>query len=182
MGKLEDARHLWFALREWPGQDPEWYFGDLGAWAERRMKELGVDLAMSLIVYNNWSSFLLPVFASIFCLAPTRPHRRFWRWLGRLRKENCNQQLDGIYHTIQNLGTVLYLRRLDFKLFTKGEIRKNIHALNIKVNYCNMNTSSGSHIQSRVMEFICLSYDYFGLLDLISCPELFSDSSSQYYV
>ena len=25
---------------------PEGYFGDLGAWAERRMKELGVDSAM----------------------------------------------------------------------------------------------------------------------------------------
>ena len=39
----KDARHLWFALRDWRGQDPEGYFGDLGAWAERRMKELGVD-------------------------------------------------------------------------------------------------------------------------------------------
>jgi hypothetical protein len=36
----KDARHLWFALREWRGDDPEGYFGDLGAWAERRMKEL----------------------------------------------------------------------------------------------------------------------------------------------
>ena len=32
------------------------------------------------------------------------------------------------------------------------------------------------------MDFICLSYDYLALLDLISCPELFSDSGSQYYV
>ena len=38
----KDARHLWFALRQWRGDDPEEYFGDLGAWAERRMKELGV--------------------------------------------------------------------------------------------------------------------------------------------
>jgi hypothetical protein len=49
----KDARHLWFALRDWRGDDPEGYFGDLGAWAERRMKELGVDLAMSRIVYDN---------------------------------------------------------------------------------------------------------------------------------
>lgn len=27
----KDARHLWFALREWRGDDPEGYFGDLGA-------------------------------------------------------------------------------------------------------------------------------------------------------
>ncbi|KAJ9197698.1 hypothetical protein DTO164E3_5552 [Paecilomyces variotii] len=39
----KDARHIWFALRDWRGDDPEGYFGDLGAWAERRMKELGVD-------------------------------------------------------------------------------------------------------------------------------------------
>lgn len=39
----KDARHLWFALRDWRGDDPEGYFGDLGTWAERRMKELGVD-------------------------------------------------------------------------------------------------------------------------------------------
>ena len=32
---------------------PEGYFGDLGAWAKRRMKELGVDSAMSRIVYDN---------------------------------------------------------------------------------------------------------------------------------
>ncbi|KAI0103754.1 3-hydroxybutyryl-CoA dehydratase [Nemania sp. FL0031] len=43
----KDARHLWFALREWRGDDPEGYFGVLGAWAERRMKELGVDLVCS---------------------------------------------------------------------------------------------------------------------------------------
>ncbi|KIH93666.1 hypothetical protein SPBR_04244 [Sporothrix brasiliensis 5110] len=38
----KDARHLWFALRDWRGDDPEKYFGDLGNWAEIRMKELGV--------------------------------------------------------------------------------------------------------------------------------------------
>ncbi|UKZ67460.1 uncharacterized protein TrAtP1_008619 [Trichoderma atroviride] len=37
-----DLRHLWFALRDWRGDDPEKYFGDLGAWAEQRMRELGV--------------------------------------------------------------------------------------------------------------------------------------------
>ena len=47
-----------------------------------------------------------------------------------------------------------------------------------KMRECNMNTGSGSCIQSGAMDFICLSYDYFGLLDLISCPELFSDSGS----
>ncbi|GAP91040.1 putative 3-hydroxybutyryl- dehydratase [Rosellinia necatrix] len=39
----KDARHLWFALREWRGDEPERYFGDLGAWAEMRMKELGIE-------------------------------------------------------------------------------------------------------------------------------------------
>lgn len=39
----KDARHIWFALRAWRGDDPEGYFGDLGAWAEKRMEELGVD-------------------------------------------------------------------------------------------------------------------------------------------
>ena len=47
---------------------------------------------------------------------------------------------------------------------------------------CNMDTCSGRCIQSGAMDFICLSYDYFPLLYLISCPELFSDSGSQYYV
>ena len=50
------------------------------------------------------------------------------------------------------------------------------------VGSCNMDTCSGSCIHSGAMDFICLSYDYFALLDLISCPELFSDSGSQYYV
>jgi hypothetical protein len=40
-------------LWEWPGDDLEGYFGDLGAWARRRIKELGVDLVMPRIVYNN---------------------------------------------------------------------------------------------------------------------------------
>ena len=43
---------------------------------------------------------------------------------------------------------------------------------------CNMGTCSGSCIQSGVMDCICLSFDYFALLDLNSCPELFSDSGS----
>ncbi|EHK25424.1 uncharacterized protein TRIVIDRAFT_143871 [Trichoderma virens Gv29-8] len=38
-----DARYLWFALRGWKGDDPEDFFGDLGNWAEKRMKELGVN-------------------------------------------------------------------------------------------------------------------------------------------
>ncbi|KAL9079297.1 MAG: hypothetical protein Q9157_001820 [Trypethelium eluteriae] len=38
-----DARHLWFALRDWRGDDPEGYFGTLGAWAERRLGELTVN-------------------------------------------------------------------------------------------------------------------------------------------
>jgi hypothetical protein len=37
-----DVRHLWYALRDWRGDDPEGYFGDLGQWAENRLKELGV--------------------------------------------------------------------------------------------------------------------------------------------
>lgn len=41
MGK--DARHLWFALRDWRGDNPEDYFGALGSWAEKRMGELSVD-------------------------------------------------------------------------------------------------------------------------------------------
>ncbi|OBT38723.1 hypothetical protein VE00_10763 [Pseudogymnoascus sp. WSF 3629] len=39
----KDARHLWFALRDWRGQDPEGYFGRLGYWAEARFKDLKVD-------------------------------------------------------------------------------------------------------------------------------------------
>lgn len=32
----KDARRLWFALQGWQIEDPEIYFGDLGAWAERK--------------------------------------------------------------------------------------------------------------------------------------------------
>ena len=32
---------------------------------------------------------------------------------------------------------------------------------------CNMDTCSGSCIQSGAMDFICLSFDYFALLELI---------------
>ncbi|KFY95009.1 hypothetical protein V498_03581 [Pseudogymnoascus sp. VKM F-4517 (FW-2822)] len=38
----KEARHLWFALRDWRGQDPEGYFGSLGDWAEAKMKDLTV--------------------------------------------------------------------------------------------------------------------------------------------
>ena len=31
---------MWFALKAWRGEDPEGYFGALGDWAEKRMKEL----------------------------------------------------------------------------------------------------------------------------------------------
>ena len=37
-----DARHLWFALRDWRGDDPEGHFGALGTWAETRLRELMV--------------------------------------------------------------------------------------------------------------------------------------------
>ncbi|KAJ7126489.1 hypothetical protein C8R46DRAFT_59678 [Mycena filopes] len=36
----KDARHLWFALKAWRGDDPEEYFGELGSWADRRWQEL----------------------------------------------------------------------------------------------------------------------------------------------
>lgn len=49
----KDARHLWFALRDWRGDDPEGYFGDLGTWAERRMQELGVDGAISPVAPDS---------------------------------------------------------------------------------------------------------------------------------
>ena len=45
-----------------------------------------------------------------------------------------------------------------------------------------MDTCSSSCTQSGGMDFNCLSYNYFALLDLIICPELLSDSGSQYYV
>lgn len=40
-----DVRHLWFTLRDWKGDDAEGYFefGELGTWAEKRIKELGVE-------------------------------------------------------------------------------------------------------------------------------------------
>ena len=38
-----DARHLWFALRDWRGEDPEGYFGALGTWAETRLRELAIN-------------------------------------------------------------------------------------------------------------------------------------------
>lgn len=37
----KDARYLWFQLKRWRGDDPEEFFGQLGAWAERRMVEKG---------------------------------------------------------------------------------------------------------------------------------------------
>ena len=40
----KDARHLWYALRAWRGVDPEGYFGDLGNWAEEKLKELSLKL------------------------------------------------------------------------------------------------------------------------------------------
>ena len=40
MGK--DARYLWNSIREWRGGDSERFFGELGDWAEKRMKDLGV--------------------------------------------------------------------------------------------------------------------------------------------
>ncbi|EAQ90081.1 hypothetical protein CHGG_06700 [Chaetomium globosum CBS 148.51] len=38
-----DARHIWFTLQAWSGDKPGKYFGKLGAWAERRLQELGVN-------------------------------------------------------------------------------------------------------------------------------------------
>ncbi|KAF3911609.1 hypothetical protein AA313_de0200784 [Arthrobotrys entomopaga] len=38
----KDARHIWFALRDWRGDNPEEYFGNLGMWADQRMKDLGI--------------------------------------------------------------------------------------------------------------------------------------------
>ena len=32
------------------------------------------------------------------------------------------------------------------------------------------------------MDFICLNLDYLGLVDLISCPELFNHSSRECYI
>jgi hypothetical protein len=33
----KDARHIWFALKSWRGDDPEQYFGTLASWAEERL-------------------------------------------------------------------------------------------------------------------------------------------------
>ncbi|KAL2066784.1 hypothetical protein VTL71DRAFT_1208, partial [Oculimacula yallundae] len=35
----KDVRYLWFALRDWHGGDSEEFFGNLGTWAEQRIKE-----------------------------------------------------------------------------------------------------------------------------------------------
>ncbi|KAL4906354.1 hypothetical protein BDW74DRAFT_177368 [Aspergillus multicolor] len=40
----KDIRYLWFKLRDWRGGDSERFFGGLGKWAEKRMRELGVDV------------------------------------------------------------------------------------------------------------------------------------------
>ncbi|KAK4147939.1 uncharacterized protein C8A04DRAFT_23729 [Dichotomopilus funicola] len=37
----KDFRYLWYALRDWRGDDPEEFFGALGEWAERRTREIG---------------------------------------------------------------------------------------------------------------------------------------------
>ncbi|KAJ7629364.1 hypothetical protein DFH06DRAFT_1056959 [Mycena polygramma] len=34
----KDARHVWFALKSWRGDDPEGYFGELSTWAEEKLK------------------------------------------------------------------------------------------------------------------------------------------------
>ncbi|KAL8755704.1 MAG: hypothetical protein Q9184_004719 [Pyrenodesmia sp. 2 TL-2023] len=36
----KDARYLWFALRDWRGGNSEKFFGELGIWAERRIREI----------------------------------------------------------------------------------------------------------------------------------------------
>lgn len=37
----KDARYLWFALKNWRGDEPESFFGELGTWADDRMAEIG---------------------------------------------------------------------------------------------------------------------------------------------
>ncbi|KAJ7475227.1 hypothetical protein B0H11DRAFT_1918200 [Mycena galericulata] len=37
----KDARHIWFALKSWRGEDPEQYFDQLGSWADIRFREIG---------------------------------------------------------------------------------------------------------------------------------------------
>jgi len=39
----KNTRYFWFMLREWRGDDPEGYFSDMRTWAERIIKELGVN-------------------------------------------------------------------------------------------------------------------------------------------
>jgi len=36
----KDVRHIWVAFKSWRGEDAEGYFGALGNWAERRLKDL----------------------------------------------------------------------------------------------------------------------------------------------
>ncbi|KAJ7610933.1 hypothetical protein FB45DRAFT_942065 [Roridomyces roridus] len=38
----KDARHIWFAFRDWR-DDPEEHFGPLGVWVQKRLVELGVE-------------------------------------------------------------------------------------------------------------------------------------------
>ncbi|KIK61131.1 hypothetical protein GYMLUDRAFT_73533 [Collybiopsis luxurians FD-317 M1] len=38
----KDLRHLWFALRDWRGENPEGYFGELGIWAEEKYRMFSV--------------------------------------------------------------------------------------------------------------------------------------------
>ena len=38
----KNARHLWFAWKRWRGDEPEEYVGELGAWTETRMGEIGM--------------------------------------------------------------------------------------------------------------------------------------------
>lgn len=46
----KDARHLWFALREWRGDDPEDYFGALGVWAEKRIEEQKLQAELDRVI------------------------------------------------------------------------------------------------------------------------------------
>jgi len=38
----KDVRYLWFALRDWHGGESEKFFGELGAWAEARLKDMNI--------------------------------------------------------------------------------------------------------------------------------------------
>ncbi|KAG6810278.1 hypothetical protein H0H92_012607 [Tricholoma furcatifolium] len=44
----KDARRIWIALRDLYDQDMEVYFGELGEWAESRLKELGLGTALEI--------------------------------------------------------------------------------------------------------------------------------------